>query len=173
MPRGRGPKAVENLDAQFALFERLPIAARYVLADILAAIGIKGQAYQRQLAPQGETGRLRRGIEWEAVAAALRVRIGLLRLGTGDAPYYGRFVHFGRAAQTVLVQRRRRVNGRLRTRGRRKIAEDIVATYKLRVRARAATPFVVLDGRMEGIIDAQLAQFWPKALDRVDQGAIA
>lgn len=163
----------DGIAETIAFFEALPEAAREELADTLSALGGDAQKFMQGKAPK-RTGRLRRGISWISIVQGLRVRIGLLGM-SGESPYYGRFVNFGRRAQTVVVQRRRRVrrtysNGAsfnlLRLRRRRKIAEDIVATYTLHVRARAPVPFVVFDTGFEARADSSFADFWGRVLTR-------
>jgi hypothetical protein len=155
---------VQGVSGVIALIERLAPAARDELGELLNTLGGAIQQEQRALAPE-RTGKLKLAITWQAVVAKLQLRVGLLNKSNGDA-YYGRFVHFGRKAQTVLVQRRRRVGGNLRTLNRRKRSEDISATYSLHVRARAASPFVVMDAQTERTVDTALADFWSRALGR-------
>jgi hypothetical protein len=156
---------VAGLDSTLAFVERLAPAAREELAATLSTIGATVQEQQRSLAPQ-ITGNLRRAITWESVVERLRVRIGLLGLKSNGSAYYGRFVNFGRRSQTVLVQRRRRVNGALRTLNRRKRVSDIVSTYTLHVKARAAKPFIAIDAATNATADRSLADFWSRALTR-------
>lgn len=63
----------------------------------------------------------------------------------------------------MWVQRRRRVNGRLRTqsRGSRKRASDIVKSYSLKVKARAGTYFIEAPDLAQ-IADGKIAAFWDR-----------
>ena len=77
-------------------------------------------------------------------------------------------------AQTVLVQRRRRVLADvgdgvqkriLRTSRGRKLAADIAKTYSLKVKARAPHPFIFIPNAQE-IATQRLADFWSQTLAR-------
>jgi hypothetical protein len=100
-------------------------------------------------------------------------------------PFYGGIVEDGRRAQTVLVTRRvkkRRVNGNGRTSKRtvtylgatkrkRPASSPNAGTfvgdpYKLRVKARAAHPFVAQPVLM-GAAELHFADFWADALTRL------
>jgi len=100
-------------------------------------------------------------------------------------PFYGGIVEDGRHAQTVLVTRRvkkRRVTGNGKTgkrlvtylggtRRKRPASSPNAGTfvgdpYKLRVRARAAHPFIAQPVLMEAA-DLHLADFWANALTRL------
>jgi hypothetical protein len=119
-------------DAEAALKEYLPEAAASILALQKDAVPVR-------------TGDLWRGLTTESLDDGLKVRAGLTgRAATGGRSdlFYGRVVEFGRHAQTVLVQRRRRVGGRLRSSRGRKIAADLEATYSMKVPASAPRPFV-------------------------------
>ena len=168
---------VQGLAAAYAMFDRLPDAAREQLGVELAIIGRDILAQQRAAAPKGGTGYLEAGLSLALYLDNLRIRVGLLGLKRNRSKrnytdrYYGRFVEFGRSAQTVLVQRRKRVlvggsnRGILRSSRGRKRAEDIVATYRLKVKARDPRPFVQLPDA--GAIAAQrLADFWSGTLNR-------
>lgn len=99
-----------------------------------------------------KTGALQAGISDRVLTTSLRLQVGLLGTPSGRAKlFYGRIQDLGRKAQTVLVQRRRRVSvslGRgkiasiLRTQRGRKVQEDIVTTYRMRVPAMAGKRFV-------------------------------
>ena len=101
-------------------------------------------------------------------------------------PFYGRIVEEGRHAQTVLVTRRvkkRRINGNgstskrvvtyLGDRKRKRPASSPNAgtyvgdPYKLRVKARAAHPFIAQPVLMEAAY-LHLADFWANALTRLE-----
>ena len=161
-----------------ALFDGLPAAARFELADTLGKIGRDLLAAQRGEVPT-DTGALEAGLTVQLLTDQLRVRVGLFGLKNdrtgktnhGDL-FYGLIVDKGRSAQTVLVERRRRVNGRLRLSNRRKRVGDIVATYALHVKAREAVPFVELnDDVVSGIADRRLQDFWDSVLVRAEGGS--
>jgi len=155
---------VRGLADAFAMFEEIPRQADQELVVELAVIGRDVLAIQRQRVPV-RTGRLDGALSLAVLVDGLRLRIGLLNQKT--APFYGRIVEFGRRAQTVLVQRRRRVDGRLRVLHRRKRAEDIAASYKLHVSARAPRPFVdPPDLDLVAVATERLANFWSNVLSR-------
>lgn len=157
---------VDGVAAAAAMFDRIPDAAREQLAVELGIIGREIRQAQQAEAPK-LTGQLSAGLSIAVAIEQLRVRIGLLGLKGGRAKlYYGRFVQFGRKAQTVLVQRRRRVDGKLRTARGRKRAEDIAATYSLRVKARAPHPYVRTadDPLVQELVADRLAGFWSETL---------
>ena len=163
-----------------ALFDGLPAAARFELADVLGKIGRDLLAAQRAEVPK-DTGALNAGLTTQLLTEQLRVRSGLFGFSNNrDAKmnyhnlFYGLIVDKGRSAQTVFVERRRRVNGRLRLEnGRsRKRLEDIVTTYALPVKAREAVPFVELnDDAVSGIADRRLQDFWDSVVVRAEGGS--
>lgn len=182
---------VAGLNQAIHEIQALPNAARYEFADMLGRLGRDILAVQRGRVPRA-TGALAAGLSSQLLVddALLRLRVGLLgteatsksakrraaKAGGGDPRnlgdvFYGRFVEFGRKAQTVAVERRRRVNGALRTeagsRGRRKRVEDIVKTYTMRVSALAPRPFVnVPDGAVDALVDRRTGDFWERTLSR-------
>ena len=183
-----GDGTVEGLADAYATIERIPNAAQYEFADMLGKLGRDILAAQRARVPR-QTGTLAAGLSAQLeVESYVRLRVGLLgapatsksafrrwqqRGGSeprnlGDV-YYGRFVEFGVSAQTVVVQRRRRVDGQLRTRRGRKRVEDIVKTYSLRVPQQQARPFVNLpDPELDALPAQRTADFWARTLDRAD-----
>lgn len=180
---------VNGLAEQFAFFDNLPQAAREELGVELAIIGREGLAAQKAIvaARAHDTGRLEAGLSVQLLVDQLKVRMGLIgvaatsksatrhaaKKGGGDPRnygdlFYGRIVYFGRRAQTVMVERRRRVNGALRQqKGRRKRASDIVSRYAMRIEARAAIPFIDAPGPLfERDALGQLGEYWSRVLNR-------
>lgn len=154
-------EAVEGLAAAAAGFDKMPDSVREQLGVEIAIIARDVLALQQVRAPK-DTGALEGSLGVQLLLDQLRARVGLL--GKRNA-FYGRILEFGRSSQAVLVQRRRRVGGVLRLSKRRKRLEDIVATYKLRVKARAPQPFVqVPEPDLDSIADRRLADFWQQAL---------
>ncbi|WP_242140867.1 hypothetical protein [Sphingomonas sp. TREG-RG-20F-R18-01] len=158
---------LQGLADTFALFGALPDAAREQIGVEMAMIGRDYLALQQVRVPK-ETGALESGLSLQLLLDSLRVRVGLTNLtGYRWDLFYGRIVEFGRKAQTVLVQRRKAANGRLRTARGRKRAEDIVASYTLNVKARAAAPFVMIDDAdLDRIATQRLADFWSATLTK-------
>lgn len=174
---------VKGLAAANALFDRVPQAAREELGVELAIIARDVLAVQQLQVPK-DTGALEAALSIRLLIDQLRVRIGLVGRRTGSsargrrkagsslgAAYYGRFVALGIRAQTVLVQRRRRVGGALRTLHRRKRAEDIAATYRLRIKGQPARDFINIGEAEDRIVANRLANFWSNTIDRAAGGA--
>lgn len=190
-------EAIQGLDEAILTITKLPNAARFEFQDMLGKLGRDILAIQRGRVAR-DTGALAAGLSSELLVdgGAVRLRVGLLGTaatsrgaqrraqrrngGTPGDPrnlgdlYYGRFVEFGRHAGKVAVERRRRVNGKLRTepgsRGRRKRIEDFVGeggSYKLPITAIKARPFVNVAGGPEHALIAQrTTDFWERALSR-------
>ncbi|MDF1506199.1 hypothetical protein, partial [Roseisolibacter sp. H3M3-2] len=112
---------VQGLAEAHGFLAKMPTAAHEQMVVELGIIARDVNALQRNAVPV-DTGRLKGALGFRMLAEQLRVRIGLFRAGfrSGQSnTFYGRIIEFGRRAQTVLVQRRRRVNGSLRSsRGR-------------------------------------------------------
>jgi len=159
------------------LFDTLPKATEEEIKNDLPRIGAEVLAAQKSEVPV-RTGDLWRGLSTQVLSGGWKIRIGLMgitnkRSGkTSYGLYYGRFVEFGRRGQTVTVQRRRRVAGRLRSTRGRKRAEDIVATYSMKVRPEPPRPFVQAPAAEAALLDAgeNLADFWDKVLARTGGG---
>ncbi|MDX5984694.1 hypothetical protein SIL82_10505 [Sphingomonas echinoides] len=184
-------EAIQGLNQAIATIEVLPNAARWEFADMLGRLGRDILAIQRAHVAR-DTGALAAGLSSELHVddALMRLKVGLLgvearsrsakrraaKAGGGDPRnlgdiFYGRFIEFGRKAQTVVVERRRRVAGQLRTepnsRGRRKRIEDIAGTYKMNVRAMAPRPFInPPDGSVDAVVDQRTTSFWERTLSR-------
>ncbi len=178
---------VEGLAEAYALFGQLPDAAEYELGVEMAIIGREILAAQHADVAK-LTGALDAALALQLLLDRLKIRVGLLakggrgrRAGQGG-PFYGRFVEFGRSAQTVVVTRRikkRRARGnskngntrrieyqgastRLRRRGPNK-GTPIGSPYKLRVRVRQAHPFVA-QPLLQEAADLHLSDYWAKVL---------
>lgn len=155
---------VEGLAETYSLFDRFPEAVREQVGGGLAKIGEDIRAAQSRSVAK-LTGKLASGLSLDLQIEELRVSVGLIGAPARRNLFYGRIVERGRRAQTVLVQRRRRVKGRLRTQSRRKLASDIAATYSMNVRAMAPRPFVYVD-RPEIRAEQRLASLLSDALSR-------
>jgi hypothetical protein len=152
---------VQGLAEAHSLFGAIPEAAREQLGAELAAIGSDVLAAQKGDVAK-RTGQLEQGLQLKLFLEQLRVRVGLLDLKGGRSRlFYGRIVESGRRARTVLVERRRRVGGRLRTNRGRKVAGDVASTYSLRVQPKAPRPFVHVD-RPGLRVEQRLADFWSR-----------
>ncbi len=178
---------VRGLAEAHALFNGLAPAAAHELADEIARISRDVSALQQDVVAK-KTGHLRGGLVVQLLTERLQARVGLLGIAGGrrskgvlGTRYYGRFVNFGRAAQTVVVTRRlkRRVKGngrngtkrrviyegaskRLRRRGPNK-GTPIGSPYKMRVRAKEAREFVHLPAA-QTIAAQRLATFWSRVM---------
>lgn len=145
-----------------ALLERLPQAARERLGYLLAEIGAEISAAQKAAVPR-RTGHLAAGLDVELLLQELRVRMGLLTFRGGrNSRYYGRFVEFGRRAQTVRVTRGTSASPRSWA-ARRKHNQKVRGPYTMRVSPMAARPFVHLPGA-EDRVARRTAEFWSEVL---------
>lgn len=183
---------MRGLDAALGLFDRLPTEAHGELLVELGMLGRELLEAQQAASPIGEArsdrtpGFLRGSLSLALDGKRLAVKVGLIAGRSRKAidAYYGRFVEFGRHAQTVVVTRRikkRRISGNGRTSARtveyrgarpRKRpssspnAGTLVGTpYKLRVRARSPHPFVA-QPLLQETAELALADFWAKVLTR-------
>ena len=134
----------------------------------------------RAKAPK-KTGAVAEGIQDRVLEKSLRLRVGLIGTPRGRAKlFYGRIQDLGRKGGEVIVQRRRRVtvnigDGEVRSilrlhRGR-KVKDDIVTTYRMRVRPMAPKRFIT--GRfpeLRTIIGNALRGVWTRALRSVAGG---
>ncbi|CAD7336058.1 hypothetical protein FIM10_04045 [Sphingomonadales bacterium 56] len=178
---------LEGTEVILRRFDTLTEAAREQLGVELAIIGREYRDQQRAAAPE-DTGALRAGLSVWLMLEQLRVRVGLMGQRSGQSKrrrkkvngrnygdlFYGRIIEFGRKAQTVIVQRRRRVladigDGNkkriLRTSRGRKLAADIASTYSMKVKALPAHPFIFIPNAQE-IATQRLANFWSDTLAR-------
>lgn len=144
---------------------RLPDEVRGRVGYLLAELSMEVSAAQKAAVPTS-TGFLARGIDAEVMLEQLRMRAGLLALQKGKKSnrYYGRFVEFGRRAQSVRVTRGTTVSARsASTRRRLKKGLTVRKPYTMRVRAMAARPFIAIPG-IEARIERRAAQFWSEVL---------
>ncbi|MBD8641134.1 hypothetical protein [Sphingomonas sp. CFBP 13733] len=190
--------SVQGLAHAYSLIDRLPSAAHDEMAVELAIIARELSAAQHQDVAKA-TGALEAALSYQLLLERLSVKVGLLqgaraagsfngrqRKALAGGPYYGRFVEFGRAGQTVLVTRRikkRTVkgNGRNGT-GRRLVYKTpkrrlrrssspnrgtyVGDPYKLRVKAKGKRPFVE-QPLLQQVADSHLSDFWAGVLARV------
>lgn len=175
-------RSVRGLAEANARFDFLPEAAKEQMGVEVAIIARDVLGAQRRDVAK-DTGLLRGALTIQAQIERLRARVGLLgKNGRGAGrrignAFYGRFVEFGRRAQTVVVTRRsrRKIKGngrstarqisyptapsaRLRRRGPNK-GTPIGSPYKMSVKALTARPFVRVD-RPEHNFEPRLAAFW-------------
>lgn len=159
------------------LLRRLPDAVR---GEILVELHVTGREMLRAVQARAPhlTGKLRAGLQSKVLPTSLRLQIGLIGTPAGRAKlFYGRIQDLGRKAQVVMVQRRRRVTlsrrdgstySTLRTDARgRKERADVVATYRMKVRAMEPKRFITgrypdlraaLNSNMRGIFSRSLAK---------------
>ncbi|WP_076071724.1 HK97 gp10 family phage protein [Sphingomonas montana] len=162
------------------LLRALPDAARDGMADVLDDYGSKVLAAMRQDVAY-KTGFLRSRLSKNLSRKSLRLKVGFIGKRANGAiklrgdqfvgkQFYGRFIEFGRKAQTVTV-RRRRAGGKGLRNGKKK-AEDIAATYQLRVRAQGARPFVFKKrAALRGGLTTSLNTYWDDVLTAAASGA--
>jgi hypothetical protein len=192
MPRS----SAAGLSEGYSLLDSLAPAAQDELVVELGIIGADLLGAQRADVPEA-TGALGAALSLQLIAQRLKLRVGLLIGGRGSysfngrqrkaaagGPFYGRFVEYGRKAQTVLVTRRvkkRRVKGngrngtkrrvtyvfdgtRLRRRGPNR-GTPIGSPYRLKVKAKDARHFVE-QPLLEQIAEQDLSDFWTNVLAR-------
>lgn len=172
------PSPLKGMDTLLSLFDTLPKATEQEIKVDLPKIGADVLAAQKSEVPV-RTGDLWRGLSVQVLNGGWKIRVGLVGSTsrvTGKTQYglfYGRFVEFGRRGQTVKVQRRRRIKGRLRSSRGRKLAEDIVATYSMKVQPAAPRPFVYSPAAEAAALTGgeNLADFWDNVLARAGGGA--
>lgn len=150
MARRRRP--IKGIARFRRLLRRMPDTTR---GEILVELHTTGRRILQAILARTPrlSGKLRGGLSSKVLPTSLRLQIGLLGTPAGRARlFYGRIQDLGRKAQVVTVQRRRRVSASigggmtadiLRTgRNGRKLTEDIVATYTMKVPAMAGKRFV-------------------------------
>jgi hypothetical protein len=142
----------------------LEASTRAKLAELLAEFGVEVSAAQKAAVARA-TGHLAAGLGVDLLLDRLRVRIGLLSLKSGrNSRYYGRFVEFGRRAQTVRVIRGTSASKRSASARRKRAAgADLRKPYSLRVKPMAPRPFVNLPGIDERLA-RRTADFWSGVL---------
>jgi len=176
--RPRPPKGI----GRFRKFlRRMPDTVRAELLAELHSTGRRMLQAVRSRTPR-KFGALREGISSKVLPTSLRLQIGLLGTPKGRAKlFYGRIQDLGRKAQVVTVQRRKRVRDgigggktamTLRTnKAGRKMTEDIVATYTMKVPAMPAKRFVT--GRLpdlRGELRDNLKGLFTRSLNRIGGG---
>jgi hypothetical protein len=182
------------------LLTQLPQAARDELADELDRLGDQLLASMKADVPK-DTGALASRLSKSFSRRALRLRVGFvgkkayapvtsMRLNRRKKKldqfvgkqFYGRFVEFGVRAQTVSVQRRRRVSvdtggGKqariLRTESGRKVASDVVSTYRMKVKGVGARPFIFTKRTdLRRAVNGRLREIWDGVLSRASTGTM-
>lgn len=157
---------ISGLEDIYATFASLPVAARAELKTRLQTIADRVVAAQKAAVPV-DTGNLRNRLVAVERVESLKAKAGLTVPGKPNAlgsAWYGIVVEYGRKPGEKLVQRRRRVNGKLRLKNRRKRLEDISSTYLVKWGALPARPFVHIDQQADAIIDSGLAGYWESVL---------
>ncbi|WCT78881.1 hypothetical protein [Novosphingobium humi] len=154
---------VANLEANLAFWASIEPEARKQLATELGEIGLEILAAQQQAAPF-ETGLLRNALTVAQAIDGLRVRVGYPDLKKKDPRFYAIMQEYGVKAGEKLVQRRRRVKGKLRLLRGRKRVEDIVWSDTIEWKARPARPFVHLEERFEQVLNGVQDRFWDAVL---------
>lgn len=163
------------------LLRRMPDALR---GELIVELRITGRRIRQAIAARApkKTGALQAGIIDRVLPTSIRLQVGLLgsRGYSGNRLFYGRIQDLGRKAQTVMVQRRRRVTvtfsrgtilSVLRTHRGRKIAADVSATYPMRVPAMAPKRFIT--GRypeLRSELRANLSGIFARSLSKVSGG---
>jgi hypothetical protein len=168
---------VEGLAEAYAMFGNIDRTAHEQAAELIEIIGAEVlSAQERDVAKR--TGSLAAALSMRLQPQDLKARIGLLigsreaasingrrRKALAGGPFHGRFVEYGRRAQTVLVTRRikrRKVRGNGRTSKRRVVYDG--KAYSMKVKAMAPRPFVHKD-RPEIRAEQRIATFWATMLD--------
>ena len=182
------------------LLRQLPDAAREGIADILDVYGDKQLAAMRADVPV-RTGELKRRLSKRFSRKTLQLRVGfvgkrdngpisrkvtvrsnVVRGGRRKIPdqfsqhaFYGRFVEFGRKAQTVRVTRRAkllRITGNNRSAANRRRNVYGAGVYTMRVKAMAARPFVFKKRPgLRGELRERLRTYWDGVLADAGAGA--
>ncbi|HWU03169.1 MAG TPA: HK97 gp10 family phage protein [Novosphingobium sp.] len=154
---------VANLEANIAFWASIEPAARKQLAEDLGQIGLDILEAQQAAAPV-RTGRLRDALTVAQALNNLRVRVGYPDMKRKDDRFYAIMQEYGVKAGEKMVQRRKRVKGRLRLQRGKKRTEDVVSTYRLRWPARPARPFVHLESRFDQVLQGVQDRFWDSVL---------
>jgi hypothetical protein len=149
---------------------RLPESTRESLADTLTLIGNRLLLRARAQTPV-RTGGLRNALNYKVARKTLQLTLGLLTKGKRRDFFYGYILERGRRAQTVQVQRRKRVGGILRTSGRRKIKADITSTYNMKVRAIAPNRYDFVFGRRKDFVQNELPVMRQALIDGLQDAA--
>lgn len=161
MARGR-----KEVDETAALFDALPSAARFELADLLGRLGRDILAEQLARVAR-RTGALAAGLTVALLTEQLKVRVGLLSLR--NRLFYGLIVESGRASQTVSRTRKRLLPAAALKNKRR---PGVGLPKPLKVTALPARPFVrIEEAEIDRITAQPLADFWSRALARAENDA--
>ena len=157
---------IQGLADAYALFDAIPQAAQDELDGLLIDIGEMAYSEQRADVPE-RTGALASGLRIQELLNSLRVRVGLIGLAGGRAKlFYGRIINFGRRAQVVIVSRRKPGIAK-RTSSGRKRADDIAATYALRVKPMPPREFITAPRpEFQAAVAQRLANFWSRVMDK-------
>lgn len=150
--RIRGDRAFKRLLVQ------MPDAIRDEAVEMLDAAGEEIVPMQRA---DATSSRARAAISKRVLRGALQLKTGIVGRPLNRRLWWTRVIEKGRKGQTVTA-RTRRVAGSTRRLG-----------YKVRVRARAAQPFIY-SARAEAVrnsMGGRLGTFWEKVLARAAQGA--
>jgi hypothetical protein len=160
---------ITGLAETYALFASIPQEAKVELKDRLTRIAQQVLQAQKSAAPH-ETGALVNSLNISEQVQNLRATAGLQATAVAkgiDSTFYGIFQEYGVKAGEKLVQRRRRVNGKLRLKARKKRLEDIVTSYILHWKGEPARPFIHIESRVDSIIDSGMAGFWDSVLSKL------
>ncbi len=146
-----GRRPLRGLTRTKRILRRLPDDTA---AEVVTELNVTGRSILNAVLARTprRRGHLRAAIRMKVLPKSLRLQIGLIgsKAERNDV-FYGRILDLGRKAQTVLVQRRRRVEvtyssgatySILRLRHGRKISDDIVSTYRMNVPAIEPKRFI-------------------------------
>lgn len=178
---------MDGLSAALSMFDALPEAARDELAVEIGIISREISAAQKADVPK-LTGATAGALTFALQLDRLRSRVGLLQGSSSRGSrngFVGRMIEHGRKAQTVLVTRRvkkRRINGNgklskrkvtyLGPKKRRRPGSSpnrgsfVGDPYKLRVKAKAARPFVA-QPMLQDAAQLHLSEYASRLLGRV------
>lgn len=137
------------------LLSRMPESFRDEVVEMLEVTGEQILAAQRA---HTLSTRIRAALSKRVSRRTLRLRVGLIGRPINRRLFFARIIEVGRRAQTVNVTRRMLRGGR---------------SYLMRVRARAADPFVRTARTVEirDTMGGRLRTFWDRALARASVGA--
>ena len=172
------------------VLSRLPDEVRDGMADLLDDFGNKLLAQMKADVPVA-TGFLKSRLSKRLARRSLLLRVGFVGKGSKKMPtrrvtrvvngrrwkapdqfvghqFYGRFVEFGRKAQTVTVTRRAirlRMTGNNKKNGGAREITYKSGVYQMRVRAMAARPFIFKRrSQMRSELRARLSNYWGHVL---------
>ncbi|NLS28160.1 hypothetical protein S2M10_31690 [Sphingomonas sp. S2M10] len=162
---------LQGVDAIQQMMDQVSSAARDELAVELGIISRDLLAWQRSAAPK-DTGELAGFLSIWVMVDELRARVGFISAkgargqGNKTKVFYGRFVQYGRKAQTVLVTRhlKRKVRGNGRYGTTKRVIYD-GKPYPLRVKAMAPRNFIFAPNA-DAIVAQRVADFWSNTFQR-------